>query len=136
MKIALLTIATTLLLSLGTVWSQPPGPEQRPGSQKPQMAIGYKAGIKTLPEIPGISLYQRLKLGNALCSYKEKEQSLLMKRYKITGDAPEDVLSAKDAKKVAKIDADLAKQRSKSQNKIRSILTQQQYDVFLEKAVP
>jgi len=141
MKKFLLT--TALILSVLSIQAQPPqGGGSGRGGMRPLMdrpsSQDDKLWITNFPEIPDITLKQREKLGSTLT----KEQKDINKQMKKKRDLDIETNNnldlynsdvEKNMKKMAKIDKEIDKIREKTNNKIKSILSPEQFLVFSEK---
>jgi hypothetical protein len=94
--------------------------------------------LESFPEIPDITLKQRTDIGNILA--KEQKDIFMQVRKKRElmekdGQSPDRSEKEKDKmqKDIARIDGKIEKQIGKSNKKIRRILSDEQYQVFLEK---
>lgn len=115
-----------------------PGGEGRPprGESSQRGGDSNQIGITKLPEIEGLTEKQREKLVKALTDERkavmklERQKRNLMMPKDASGEPNDD---EKTMKKVHKIDGKIDKERTKSEKKIRSILTPEQYAIFDEK---
>lgn len=103
-----------------------------------QQGSSDKVWIENLPEIPGLTLEQKLDLGNILSKqYQDvgKQMEKKMAILQVSGN-PEQ-LSVKQSetqqKKLEKIDKKIEKITQKYDKKVRKLLTEEQYRVYLEK---
>lgn len=96
-------------------------------------------GIMKMPEIPDLTSAQREKLVKALTDEQKNVSKLmsekhdLMTQYREKGTEPTEKERNKQIKKIEKLDEKIVKAKNKSDEKIRSILTPEQYQVFTEK---
>lgn len=146
-------IMCSLLLAIVGVNAQQPGGRpmggMRPGGQgggdRPQGEMPQRQNsedekfmIEKLPDIPGLTLEQKLDLGNIL-SKEQQAVSVQMKKkmelIQISGN-PE-TLSDKDRakvqKKMEKIDNKISKINEKYNKKVKKILSDEQYRIYIEK---
>jgi len=111
----------------------PPGKEMRqyPGVSENKVVLDH------FPEIPGITLEQREKVGTVLTNERKDIQSQLEKRRECEEKANHPGYSSKDKekqwKKMEKIDKKIEDIKNKSDKKIKKILSEEQYLVFVKK---
>jgi hypothetical protein len=143
-----------LMLSAALIYAQQPGGMGGPGGggmggpggrgrspggmsqQRPN--ADNKVWIERLPEIPGITLEQKLELGNILTKEHQAVEAQMKKKMEIFRDSgnPE-MLSPKQRekqqKKIEKIDKKIQSINQKYNKKVRKILSEEQYRVYLER---
>lgn len=140
-KALMFSIATFSFICL---CAQPPmGGGGRPDSpprgdmmQRPSDSSDEKITLEVFPEIPNLSLEQREKVGSILTKeMKDVSKQLKKKRELMPGRDSE--LSEKDLQKnkekADKIDQKIASIKDKSNNKVKKELSDDQYQVFIEK---
>jgi hypothetical protein len=99
---------------------------------------GEQLRLDSFPEIPDITLEQRADVGFILVKERQdvlkqvRKKRELMEKDKQSPDRSEKE-KAKTQKNLAEVDGKIQKQIEKSNEKIRKILTDKQYQVFLEK---
>lgn len=137
--LAIATVAVCLNLS-----AQPPMGGGRPGGggRPPRGESSQRGGdsnqigITKLPEIEGLTEKQREKLVKTLTDERKAVMKLEGQKHELMmptdgSDKPKD--DEKTMKKVHKIDEKIDKERTKSDQKIRSTLSPEQYAIFKEK---
>lgn len=104
---------------------------QRQGGQEQEFMI------MGMPEIPGLSLEQQEKLSKEITNERKDISKLMQKKNEIKIDSENPGISEKDrqklAEKMAKVDEDIKKKEAKYDKKYRSILSEEQYNIFSEK---
>ncbi|MDR2707103.1 MAG: hypothetical protein LBC02_15125 [Planctomycetaceae bacterium] len=112
----------------------PPGRDQRGEAGNEAEALR----LDSFPPIPEITFEQRMNVGNILMKeqkdivkWHQKKRELLEKDRQSPGRNEKD--RAKTQKALAKIDTKIDKRIEKSNKKIRKILSEEQYRIFLEK---
>jgi hypothetical protein len=93
--------------------------------------------LEFFPEIPNITLEQKMDVGNILgdeqkriCKFESQKRELIEKEREENSDEKK---IEKNRKKILKIDGKIKKQIEKSNKKIKKKLSDEQYQVFLEK---
>lgn len=148
MKKFIFTLSLLLVVS-GLYAQQPgrgPGGGMRPdGNGRPPGEMGRgnrnsdsKVYIEELPEIPGLTLEQQLKLGKFVSAEHEQiGKQMDKKRALMEQSGDPDLLSQKQLekqrKKMQRIDKKIAKIRTKYDKKIQKLLTDEQYLVYIER---
>ena len=139
-------IASILILAGLNLSAQPPqggrgGGEGRPNrppmGQKPGQSED-KMWLSNFPDIPDLTLKQREKLGSTLTKEMKDVSKQMQKKHELDIEINNNLdLSKKDVdknqKKIVKIDKKIEKIKEKSDKKVRSILSTEQYLVFVEK---
>lgn len=115
------------------------GPGGHPGMRNEQG--GGNSGqfwVMKVPDIPGMTQDQRRKLVDALSKEQEEVSKLMeskkeldLKEMRYAGLSQKD--KEKQMKKIAKLDAKIEKTRLKYDKKYRKILTEEQYNIFIDK---
>ncbi|MDR1738432.1 MAG: hypothetical protein LBR66_06425 [Candidatus Symbiothrix sp.] len=146
-----LFIFLCLLLSVFSMQAQPPqgsggrGMGDRQGP--PPSGIGQRGEsgrettelrLDSFPEIPAITFEQRVDIGIILSKEQkdvlklfEKKRELLDNEHQTTEMSETE--HAKTQQKIAKIDGKIAKRKEKSNKKIKKLLSEEQYQIFLQK---
>ncbi len=145
-KVLIITIGVLMVVG---IYAQPPGGGGMgpggggPGGPPPGGGMPNRSSssennlvLERFPEIPDLTLKQREKMGNILTKeHKDIEKQIEKKHDVEKGFAPN--LSENDFKKqkqkIDEIDGKIRDIRSKSNNKIKKELSEDQYIAFLEK---
>lgn len=141
---SILIIASLIAISLNIEAQPPQG--GRPGGGRPPMGEmrhgpgnnDDKIGIRKLPEIPNLTNDQREKLVKYLTDERQNviklmnEKRDLSDQYKNKSDLSQKEIDKKE-KKIAEINEKIEKVKNKSNEKISTLLTPEQYLVFGEK---
>jgi hypothetical protein len=108
----------------------PPGRETNQSSER-------KFTLETFPEIPELTLEQRMEIGLILGNERKDVETLMRKKRELM--AEEQKSTDRDAKKIEKnnkeqikIDKAIQKRIAKSNKKVKKKLSAEQYAVFLE----
>jgi hypothetical protein len=94
--------------------------------------------LDSFPEIPNLTLEQRMDIGNILTDEHkavrklESQKHELFRKERETAE-PDQTAMEKNRKKIAKIDGKIQKRIDKSNKKVAKKLSAEQYRVFLEK---
>jgi hypothetical protein len=112
----------------------PPGMGQRGGQNRGNTEFR----LDSFPEIRQITLEQRVDIGIVLAKEQKDVFKLFEKKRKLMDKERQTAeMSEKDRAKIqknlAKIDEKIAKRKEKSNKKIKKILSEEQYQKFLEK---
>jgi hypothetical protein len=144
----ILMIAIGFLMTIG-IYAQPPGgggggsggrgpggPPPGGGMQNRPSSSEDKLILEHFPEIPDLTLKQREKVGTVLSKEQKEIGKQMTKKHDIEKEINPD-LSEKDMKKkmqkIEKIDKKIQDIRTKSNDKIKNELSEEQYQVFMEK---
>jgi hypothetical protein len=113
------------------------GPPQGREMRQYSSVSENKVVLDHFPEIPGLTLEQREKVGSILASERKDIQSQIEKRRECEEKANHPGYSSKDKEKqwkqMEKIDKKIEDIKSKSDKKIKKILSEEQYLVFVKK---
>ena len=135
-------ILISLLLSVYALAQQPNGDRQRMPSPdregRPQMdkkGGGDMMFNSLAKDIPNLTLEQREKLGSLMSSEKDKMENEFSKKRDL--EKTQGQLSEKDEKKrnskLEKIDRNIEKIKAESNKKVKKILDEEQYQIFVNK---
>lgn len=136
-----------LVATITGVYAQPPGgrrPNGGPRGERPPMGGmrdqdngQNKMWIEKFPDIPDLTLEQRRKLGEVLSDEQKSVEKQLENKRSYQAELDANDLSEKEiqklTKKIGKANESIAKQKEKSDKKIKKILSDSQYKVFSEK---
>ncbi|EGK03264.1 hypothetical protein [Dysgonomonas gadei] len=139
-------LAITFILICSGLAAQPPmggggggRPQGGPGGGRPPMM--NKQGqnqdsfmIMGIPEIPDLTLEQREKLGKEITNERKDISKLMQEKQELKIDSENPGMAEKDRQKLfgkmAKIDEKIKKKEEKYDKKYRSILSDEQYNIF------
>lgn len=143
-KIMIFAITTLSIIVLnaqppqgGMGGGRPDGPP-RGGQmgQRPSSNIEEKLILEVFPEIPNLTLEQREKVGSIITKEMkdvskqlDKKRQLMPKRDEVISEQDME----KQRQKIEKVDKKIADVKEKSNKKIKKELTDEQYQIFLEK---
>lgn len=89
-----------------------------------------------MPEIPNLTLEQREKLSKAISDERKDISKLMNKKQELRQEVNNPGMAEKKRtklqEKIGKVDNDIKKKETKYDKKYRSILSQEQYEVFVE----
>ena len=144
-KILLATSFFLICISVAAQMSMGGGgrPQGGPGGGRPPMqrgnmnAEGQDFMLMSMPDIPGLSLEQREKLSKAISDERKDMSKLMDEKRELKMKSDEPGLSEKKRQKLMdkmmKADNKMKKNEEKYDKKYRTILTQEQYQVFIDK---
>lgn len=132
-------------LSIYSIQAQPQGgrpsmggvpPQDMNGDRRPSDRSNEKPSIERFPEIPDLTLDQRMKVGSVLSKEMQNICDQVDKKRQIEKSIQEETSGEKREKlqeKLGKSDKKIQSIRDKSNKKIKRTLTEEQYFVFIEK---
>lgn len=140
MKQLLALITITIFCIHPNVLAQPRGGKPPMGEHQPKGASDNNDDIiYNIPQIPNASLEQRLQLSEILTKEHEKVSAQIQKRVILEQEMEKTIETDKDPKKtekgkekIAKINQAIQKIENENDAKIRKILTDEQYQFFIE----
>lgn len=138
--------ATLFILICSNVMAQMPmgggrggRPQGGPPGNRPSMS-GEKQNqdfvLMGMPEIPNLTLEQREKLSKAISEERKDISKLMDKKQELRQEASNPGIAEKKRtklqEKIDKVDNDIKKKETKYDKKYRSILSLEQYEIFIE----
>lgn len=130
-------LAITFILICSGLAAQPPmggGGGGRPSMMNKQGQNQDSFMIMGIPEIPDLTLEQREKLGKEITNERKDISKLMQEKQELKIDSENPGMAEKDRQKLfgkmAKIDEKIKKKEEKYDKKYRSILSDEQYNIF------
>ena len=127
-------LAVTFILICSGLAAQPPMGGGRPPMMNKQGQNQDSFMIMGMPEIPDLTLEQREKLGKEITSERKDISKLMQEKQELKIDSENPGMAEKDRQKLfgkmTKIDEKIKKKEEKYDKKYRSILSEEQYNIF------